>query len=121
MDKIILTKDDVRFFDELVVYTTSEVKEGYIEGVLELWFDVDKYFGTKTRNEDGTWINAYIMYYPKTKEIKGMYFVSYDNEPEEEHIWELTSNEQKMFKELMEEYSQKTSNKSLDELYKEFE
>ena len=36
-----------------------DLDKGFIEAAYELWFDVDRYFGTDTRDKDDTWINFY--------------------------------------------------------------
>ena len=41
-----------------------DLDKGFIEAAYELWFDVDRYFGTDTRDKDDTWINFYTRWHP---------------------------------------------------------
>ena len=48
-----ITKEKVNCCDELIVDT----EKGTVEALYELWCDVDRYFGTDTRDNDSTWID----------------------------------------------------------------
>lgn len=50
-----------------------DLDKGFIEAAYELWFDVDRYFGTDTRDKDDTWINFYTRWHPD-RTITAIYF-----------------------------------------------
>lgn len=109
--QIDITKQDVRFCDELVVDEKS------IEAEYELWFDVDKYFGTDTKSDDDVWINFYTYWRPDNT-ITAIYCI--DSPEKIESIdWKLTKEEETFFLKLMEDYCQKCHNKSLNDLWRE--
>lgn len=68
----------------------------------ELWFDVDALFGTKTKDDDGCWINFYT-WYLENGDVRAKYFVERDD-GNEEHDFELTSVAKEFFRQKMEEY-----------------
>lgn len=81
----------------------------------ETWFDADKYFGSEIgeENADRCWINLYINYDPIEDEVtatitvNGTYKLakmgaSCDGDEIE---WELTPEEQKMFKEAITQFA----------------
>ena len=94
-----------------------QVEEDHINATYELWFDVDKYFGEKTREDDRKWINFYTNWYPDGT-MKAVYYVESDNSSKEVS-WKLTEEEKQYFFWKMEEYCQKLYYKSLRELFKE--
>ena len=47
-----------------------------ISTYLETWFDVDKRFGTSTRDSDD-YINLYAIYKPRTRKLEVIYFIHY--------------------------------------------
>lgn len=109
--QIDITKEDIRCCDELMVETE------YIEATYELWLDVDKYFGTKTRNDDSAWINFYTAWYPNGM-IKAYYCL--DTQSKSNFFdWRLTNEETEFFRQKMEDYCQQTYNKSLMEIWNE--
>lgn len=108
MREIDITKEDVRCCDELIV------EADHIDATYELWLEVDKYFGTNTRNTD-TWINFYTDWRPDGK-ITAMYVIESD-EKSKEYDWELTLEEQDFFRKKMEDFCRKTSNRTLIELW----
>ncbi len=56
-----LERTDIAIDPEIDVdFDDSHVISAYIE----IWFDVDKKFGTNINNEDGTWLNMYGKYNP---------------------------------------------------------
>ena len=63
MREIDITKQDVRCCDDI------EINERYsVNIVWELWFEVDKYFGTNTANSD-SWVNFYTEWNYDTNDI----------------------------------------------------
>lgn len=95
--QIDITKQDIRYYDAIY----CEYKKMSVE--YELWFDVDKYFGTHTREFDMTWINFYTYWDSETNDIEAyvsidsdMYCVGYD--------WPLTDEEKEFFRKKMTEY-----------------
>lgn len=55
-----ITEQTINCFGDLEV----DLDKGFIEAAYELWFDVDRYFGTDTRDKDDTWINFYTRWHP---------------------------------------------------------
>ena len=109
--QIDITKEDVRCCDNLVI------EGGYINATYELWFDVDKYFGTDTRDDESTWINFYTDWYPDGT-IKASYDIDGDYETEN-FDWELTDEEKEFFRNKMENYCQQCAGISLMELWED--
>ena len=72
---------------------------------LETWFDVDKYFGTETEDNDMMWVNFYVTWNPNTDTYKASYtLVSPDGD--EEFEWELTDEDIKVIKSAIEDYAE---------------
>lgn len=94
-----------------------DLDKGFIEAAYELWFDVDRYFGTDTRDKDDTWINFYTRWHPD-RTITAIYFVESD-ETVKEHTWELTPKEQEFFRKKMEDYAKTQGNQTLQEIWEE--
>lgn len=94
-----------------------DLDKGFIEAAYELWFDVDRYFGTDTRDKDDTWINFYTRWHPD-RTITAIYFVESD-ETVKEHTWELTPKEQEFFRKKMEAYAKTQGNQTLQEIWEE--
>ena len=94
-----------------------DLDKGFIEAAYELWFDVDRYFGTDTRDKDDTWINFYTRWHPD-RTITAIYFVESD-ETVKEHTWELTPQEQEFFRKKMEDYAKTQGNQTLQEIWEE--
>ena len=82
----------------------------------ELWFDVDKYFGTNTKDSDA-FINFYTFYH-KDGSISAAYDVDYPDHTESVE-WDLTDDEKAFFKGMMEQYCFDKVDCSLSELAKE--
>lgn len=84
----------------------------------ELWFDVDKYFATKTSFDDETWINFYTFWNPKDNSVtaeyvlEGMYI-------QNAFDWPLTKEEQDFFRSEMEDFCKSEYGKTLTEFWKE--
>lgn len=83
----------------------------------EMWFDVDEYFGTDTKNDDGCWINFYT-WYMENGDVKAKYFIEseYGNE---EHDWELNTFEKLFFLRKMEGYCMKRCGMTCKEVVEE--
>lgn len=110
--QIDITKEDIRCWDELLF-------EGdHINAAYELWFDVDKYFGTEINDSDSTWINFYTDWYPDGT-IKACYYIEDDNNSETVD-WILTEEETEFFRNKMEECCQHYNGISLIELWNEY-
>lgn len=110
MREINIVEADIRCIDDFDFLDES------LNVTYELWFDVDKYFGTNTRNTDA-WINFYTMYH-KDGSITATYIICHP-EKDEEHTWELTEEEKRFFKEKMESYCQEKCGHDLAWLYRE--
>lgn len=111
--EIDITKESVNCCNELVVDTEKD----YIEAYYELWADVDRYFGTNTRDDDSAWINFYTYWHPDGH-ITASYYLEADD-TSEEYDWPLTEEEQEFFRKKMEEYCQFSEHASLQEVYEE--
>ena len=110
--QIDVTKEDIRCCDELMITDDS------IEVTYELWFEVDKYFGTNIHNNENAWINFYTYWYPDGT-ITAKY--SIDDMPNYESFdWELTENEVEFFRNKMERYCKQCDEMSLMELWQEY-
>ena len=59
MREIDITKKPINCCDELII----DDEKRSIEATYELWMDVDKYFGTKTRNDPSAWVNFYTFWH----------------------------------------------------------
>lgn len=108
--EIDITKQDIRCCDDFYI------EDGYINIPYELWFDVDKYFGTDTKDTND-WINFYTYYYPSDGSISAVYEIDYDNTDTESMNWELTETEKAFFKGMMLSYCLCKCGCTLDELY----
>lgn len=97
--KISLSAKDIRCCDDLLV--SDDFKS--IEAEYELWFDVDSYFGTKTRNTSAI-INFYTVWHDDGRVDAE---VVIDDLPNSYKVrkWKLTTEEQTFFTNLMEDYS----------------
>lgn len=103
--QIEITKEQVRLVDPFF-------EKNEVSFYVETWFDVDKYFGVELKDDD-EWINFYVAY--SNNKITACYVLN-GFKSSDEYSWELTDEEQKMFKELMEEYSQKVFKCGIDEI-----
>ena len=107
-----ITKENVNCCDELIVDT----EKGTVEAFYELWCDVNKYFGTDTRDNDSTWINFYT-YWHTDGSVTAKYFIDSDD-GEEEYNWSLTEPEHKFFLNKMEKHSKSVYHLSMEQLFK---
>lgn len=109
MNDITITKDNINISGDLLC------EEGYINAEYECWFDTEQYFNRTLDNN--SWFNVYTNWYPDGR-IDGIATVD-SEDSEEELSWELTEEEQELFRSLMEEYCKSKYGKSLSELYAE--
>jgi hypothetical protein len=110
--QIDITKQDIRCCDELII------ERDYIEATYELWFDVDRYFGTEIMDDDSAWINFYTACYPD-RTIKACYIIDRPLGLKDAN-WELTKEEKEFFRNKMEEYCQQCNGMSLMELWNKY-
>lgn len=96
MREIDITKQDIRCCDDF------DIEDNSVNITYELWFDVDKYFGTNILNNENAWINFYT-FYNKDGSITAIYEVDTDD-GSESFDWELTEIEQAFFRGMMEGY-----------------
>lgn len=76
--------------------------DGLLEFTWELWFDVDKYFGTNTKDDDSTWINFYT-YLHNDGHVTARFFID-SNDCSEEHEWPLTLEEENILSHKMQQH-----------------
>lgn len=107
MRKIDITKQDIRCCDDFYI------EDDWVNIPYELWFEVDKYFGTNTEDDD-TWVNFYTFYH-KDGSITATYEVDMDN-GNETFDWPLTDIEAAFFKGMMEGYCNHKCGCNLDYL-----
>lgn len=99
MREIDIIKEDIRCCDDFDVYPNDSINITY-----ELWFDVDKYFGTHT-HETSSWINFYTFFH-KDGRITAVYEIDCDDHTES-FDWELTAEEEFFFRNMMNRYCNK--------------
>lgn len=66
-----LERRDIAIDPDLLITEDGKAIEAYIEA----WFDVDKKFGTKTKDKDATWVNVYADYNPVKDSLRMEYIV----------------------------------------------
>lgn len=96
--QIELKADDIRAIDPEYDENTG------ISFYLETWFDVDKYFGTETEDDDDVWINFYVTWKPDTDTYKALYTIN-SPDGDEEFEWELTDEDIRVIKLAIEDYA----------------
>lgn len=99
--------------DDFDVYPNDSINITY-----ELWFDVDKYFGTHT-HETSSWINFYTFFH-KDGRITAVYEIDCDDHTES-FDWELTAEEEFFFRNMMNRYCNKLYGCSVPALWSERE
>lgn len=100
MREIDITKEPINCCDELII----DDEKRSIEATYELWMDVDKYFGTKTRNDPSAWVIFYTFWhFDNPAEITARMILDKDDSCEEKE-WELTKEEREFFRKTMEGY-----------------
>lgn len=116
MREIDITKEPINCIDELI---TDEEKRS-IEATYELWMDVDKYFGTKTRTDSSIWVNFYTFWHlDNPAEITAQMVLNGDNSCEEKE-WELTKEEKEFFCKMMEDYCVQKNGCTLREFFEKY-
>lgn len=85
----------------------------------ELWFNVDRYFGTNIHGNDSAWVNFYTYWNPNGN-VWAVYEVDTDKDVTS-YDWELTEEEKTFFLKKMEEYCQRKEGKTLKELWDEYQ
>ena len=96
--EINLTKENICFANKI------SVEDNVIAAECTLLFDVDKYFGTETEDDEDVWINFYVFWSPDTDKYKALYTI---NSPDgnEEFAWDLTDEDIKVIKSAIEDYA----------------
>ena len=113
MREIDMTKEPINCCDELII----DDEKRSIEATYELWMDVDKYFGTKTRNDPSAWVNFYTFWhFDNPAEITARMILDKDDSCEEKE-WELTQEEKEFFRKMMEDYCMQKDGCTLRELF----
>ena len=116
MREIDITKEPINCIDELII---DEEKRS-IEATYELWMDVDKYFGTKTRTDSSIWVNFYTFWHlDNPAEITAQMVLNGDNSCEEKE-WELTKEEKEFFCKMMEYYCVQKNGCTLREFFEKY-
>lgn len=113
MREIDITKQQINCMGDFYIECDC-INVGY-----ELWMDVDKYFGTNTREDDSAWINFYT-YWHSDGSICAVYEIDTDTSVTS-YDWELTEEEKIFFLNKMEEYCKEKEGKSLNELWDEYQ
>lgn len=111
-------KRQIEIISENIKYTGElcmNLKKETIEAVWELWFDVDRYFGTDTDSDDETWINFYTCWHSDGR-VTAMYEID-SEETLKVFDWPLTDKEEEFFLLKMEEYALKKEHCSLENLF----
>ena len=110
MREIDITKQDIRCCDDI------DINERHAVNIVwELWFEVDKYFGTNTANSD-SWVNFYTEWNYDTNDITAIVCIDYPDRTEEKY-WELTDYEKDFFNKKMDEYCIKLTGMNMKSLY----
>ena len=116
MREIDITKEPINCIDELII---DEEKRS-IKATYELWMDVDKYFGTKTRTDSSIWVNFYTFWHlDNPAEITAQMVLNGDNSCEEKE-WELTQEEKEFFHKMMEDYCMQKNGCTLREFFEKY-
>lgn len=113
--QIDLKEDNVRLMEPEFV-----ANQPAIEFYVETWFDTDLYFGTEVNDEEDIWINMYLRYNFETGKLSAIYIVVDSNRGDQDFDWELTADEEKMFKKLLDEYAQDDGFKDISEWAEEY-
>lgn len=97
MREINLLDQEINCYDDIQYMEDSDS----LSFAWETWFDVDKYFGTNTRDDDSIWINFYTRWFENGDVLADFAIVG-----EEDIIckWELTDEEKEFLTKKMEEY-----------------
>ena len=87
---------------------------------IETWFDVDKKFGTNTRDLPDTWINLYADYWPETNDLLMQYLIDSDTAVTDHEYIPSESDKQLVIR-LIEEKCQQEHGCSCAEFLKQCE
>lgn len=94
-----LERTDIAIDPEIDVdFDDSHVISAYIE----IWFDVDKKFGTNINNEDDTWLNMYGKYNPFEDTLRIECEIARDDSSKS-FLYQPTDDEATLIKELIAE------------------
>lgn len=115
-----VNSDEKRKLDitkEVVKVEDMDICDDHFIFSYELWFDVDKYFGTNTRDTSDKWICFYTCWSP----VNGVTSVcSIESDTGSKWFnWDLTEKEKKFFLERMETYCNETFDDTLYTLWLE--
>ena len=108
-----LSEDAIRIADEVIKL------DGCLNFMWELWFDVDKYFGTNI-NETGNWFNFYTDWDEKTDSVDCYVETDTPNGDKEPFDWTLTEEEKALFYRKMEQIAKDEGYTSLKKMYDDY-
>ena len=86
--------------EDLIATDNVMYEDGCLNFEYEMWFDVDKYFGTNTRCRDDCWLNFYTDWHPD-----GSICAWYAIETDDDSVaieWDLLPEEERILREKME-------------------
>lgn len=112
-----LNEDNIKAEDEILLEENNYYNVQY-----ECWFDVDKYFGTNTNDDEDTWINFYVNFYPKLVDdnviwtLKPVVILN-GKDTCEELDWKLTQEEETLLLMLASKHCVDECGLTLTELY----
>ena len=109
-----MNRDNIRIDPVLEVYT--DWAPPCISAYIEIWFDVDKKFGTHTHDRDDAWINLYAIYSPVYHTLQMKYYIETDTSVSDPIAYEPTETERKTIMEMIEEKCREVENCSCVEL-----
>ena len=88
---------------------------------LETYFDVDEKFGTHTADDDDTWVNVYVSYFPiNNDEIVVEYHVDAPRRYYDFNYYKPTEDEKHFLIDLIENYVMRIEQKSVSEMLEEY-
>jgi len=91
-----------------------------VTAYVETWFDVDKKFGTQTRDDEDAWVNFYAKYNTESGDLITEYEIS-RAEGSEYHEYVPTENEKQLIINMMEECCRHHHDCSLKEYCEPFD
>lgn len=92
------------------------VEPDHINACYELWFDVDKVFGTDTKDNDRT-VEFYTNYYPESGKMKAEVIVAEFDGSSSSFNYRMTDKEEAFLKDIMEKEAQKQGYATLDDMF----
>lgn len=108
--KIDVTKAKIDVYDMEI-----DLEENRLSFRYELFFDVDKYFGTDTQSNPRKWVNFYTYWSPENG-VMAAYEIDSDDDCETLD-WDLTKEEKRFFLLKMEECCKEASGKNLNDFW----